>query len=32
MNDEHKNLGAIVEKVWSVFLIALCGVLLAMAV
>lgn len=32
MNDEQKNLSPIVEKIWSIFLIALCGVLLAMAV
>ena len=32
MDDEQKNLSPIVEKIWSIFLIALCGVLLAMAV
>lgn len=32
MNDEQKNLSPIVEKIWSIFLIALCGVLIAMAV
>lgn len=32
MEDEQKNLSHVVEKIWSIFLIALCGFLLVMAV